>query len=231
MKNRHLIITGGTGGLGLSVTQLALNLGARITIPYHSQSEVERLKQSLTNVKINEINFVSSDLRDEKNVMDLFNDMEKLDILIHLVGGFAMGSTSDFSLEDWRRQIDLNMTTTFLVCKHGLRRMKDNNYGRIVTVGSRVVLEPAAKMAAYSASKAGVLAFTRAIAEETKGTPITANTVLPSIIDTPANRLSMGENNAANWVTPESLAEVICFLASEKAADLRGAAIPVYGNV
>ena len=109
--------------------------------------------------------------------------------------------------------------------------MEDNNYGRIVTVASRGAIEPAAKMAAYSASKAGVLAFTRAIAEETKGTPITANTVLPSVIDTPANRVAMGENNAATWVTPKSLAEVICFLASEKAADLRGVAVPVYGNV
>jgi len=231
MKNRHLIITGGTGGLGLSVTQLSLKLGARLTIPYHSLKEVEQFRQNLKNRKINEINFVFADLRNEKKVMEVFDSMERLDILIHLVGGFAMGPTVDFSLEDWKRQIDMNMTTTFLVCKHGLRRMQDNNYGRIVTVASRAALEPAAKMAAYSASKAGVLAFTRAIAEETKGTSITANTVLPSVIDTPANRKAMGEANSAKWVKPESLAEVICFLASEKAADLRGAAVPIYGNV
>jgi NAD(P)-dependent dehydrogenase (short-subunit alcohol dehydrogenase family) len=109
--------------------------------------------------------------------------------------------------------------------------MKKNNYGRIVTVSSRVALEPAAQMAAYSASKAGVIALTKSIAEETKGTGITANTILPSIIDTPSNRKSMGEKNVHNWVKPESLAETICFLASEKAGDLRGAALSVYGNV
>ena len=231
MQNRHLIITGGTGGLGTSVTQLALKLGAKITIPYHSLNGVEQLKQSLKNKKINEINFVFTDLRDEKKVIEIFDKLDNLDILIHLVGGFSMGPTAEFSLEDWKRQIDLNMTSTFLVCKYALQKMIKNNYGRIVTVASRAALEPAAGMAAYSASKAGVLAFTRAIAEETKGTPITANTVLPSVIDTPANRRSMGEKDAADWVKPDSLAEVICFLASEKAADLRGAAVPVYGSI
>ena len=109
--------------------------------------------------------------------------------------------------------------------------MKENDYGRIVTVSSRAALEPAGQMAAYSASKAGVIALTRSIAEETRDSNITANTVLPSIIDTPANREAMGEKNAHNWVKPESLAEIICFLASEKAGDLRGAAVPVYGDV
>jgi NAD(P)-dependent dehydrogenase (short-subunit alcohol dehydrogenase family) len=231
MKDRNLIISGGTGGLGTSVTQQSLKLGAKITIPYHSLNEVERLRLALKNKKDGEINFIFADLRDEDKVMEVFDSLKQLDVLIHLVGGFDMGPTHKFTLEDWKRQIDLNMTTTFLVCKHALRRMKENNYGRIVTVASRSALEPAAETAAYSASKAGVLTFTRALAEETKGTEITANTVLPSIIDTPANRKSMGEKNATKWVKPESLAEVICFLASEKARDIRGAAVPVYGDV
>jgi NAD(P)-dependent dehydrogenase (short-subunit alcohol dehydrogenase family) len=103
--------------------------------------------------------------------------------------------------------------------------------GRIVTVGSRGAVQPGAQLAAYCASKAGVVALTQAIAAETKGTNITANTVLPSTIDTPANRAAMGAENADQWVSPESLAGVICFLASEAAGDLRGAAIPVYGDL
>jgi NAD(P)-dependent dehydrogenase (short-subunit alcohol dehydrogenase family) len=86
------------------------------------------------------------------------------------------------------------------------------------------------QLAAYSAAKAGVVALTQAIAAETKGTDITANVVLPSIIDTPSNRAAMGSEQAHDWVQPTSLAEVIGFLASAAAADLRGAAIPVYGS-
>ena len=109
--------------------------------------------------------------------------------------------------------------------------MLQNDYGRIVTVASRGAVQPTGQLAAYCAAKAGVVAFTQAIADETKNTNITANVVLPSIIDTPTNRQAMGEENAENWVKPESLAQVICFLASEAAKDVRGAAIPVYGNI
>lgn len=109
--------------------------------------------------------------------------------------------------------------------------MLEHGYGRIVTVGSWAAVEPAGQLAAYCASKAGVVALTKAIADETKGTNITANVVLPSVIDTPANRAAMGEENANQWVKPESLAQVICFLASEAAKDVRGAAVPVYGNI
>jgi NAD(P)-dependent dehydrogenase (short-subunit alcohol dehydrogenase family) len=86
------------------------------------------------------------------------------------------------------------------------------------------------KRQAYCASKAGVVALTRSIADETKGLNITANVVLPSVIDTPANRQAMGAEQAEQWVKPESLGKVICFLASEAAKDLRGAVVPVYGS-
>ena len=228
MKDRHVIITGGTGGLGTKVTQLAHTLGADITIPYHSLNEVENFRLSVLDVKVN---FIFADLRDEKSVMEVINKQTRVDILIHLMGGFSMGETDNYSLDDWNRQFSLNLTSTFLICKYALKKMKENGYGRIVTVSSRAAVEPAGKLAAYSASKAGVIALTKSIAEETKGSDITANTVLPSIIDTPSNRKSMGEKNAHTWVKPESLAEIICFLASEKAGDLRGAAIPVYGSV
>ena len=228
MKDRHLILTGGTGGLGTKVTQLAQSMVANITIPYHSLNEVEHFRQSVIDAKVN---FIFADLRDEKSVLEVFSKHTTVDILIHLMGGFSSGDTDKYTLEDWNRQITLNLTSTFLVCKYALQKMKENGYGRIVTVSSRTALEPSGQLGAYSASKAGVIALTRTIAEETKGTNITANTVMPSIIDTPFNRKNMGEKNAENWVKPESLAEIICFLGSEKAGDLRGAAIPVYGNV
>jgi NAD(P)-dependent dehydrogenase (short-subunit alcohol dehydrogenase family) len=231
MKGKQVLLTGGTGGLGIGVTKVVLAKGARVTIPYVSLAEVERLKQSLSATEFEQLRLVAADLTDEREIAQLVDDMGHVDVLIHLVGGFAMGPTHEFSFAEWKQQIDLNLTTTFLTCKHSLRKMREHNYGRIVTIGSRGAIQPAGQLAAYCASKAAVVALTQAIADETKGTNITANVVLPSVIDTPQNRQAMGEANADQWVKAESLGQVICFLASESARDVRGAAVPVFGNV
>jgi NAD(P)-dependent dehydrogenase (short-subunit alcohol dehydrogenase family) len=231
MRNQQVLLTGGTGGLGLGVTPMVLAQGAAVTIPYINPQEVERLKGRLSPAELSRIRFVTANLSQESSVEELVNGMERVDVLIHLVGGFSMGKTHKYAYEAWQKDLDLNLNTTFLVCKHALRRMLETGYGRIVTVGSRGAVSPTGQLAAYCAAKAGVVALTKAIADETKGTNITANTVLPSIIDTPTNRQAMGNEQAEQWVKPESLAEVICFLASEVAKDIRGAAIPVYGSV
>ncbi len=232
MKGKQVLLTGGTGGLGLGVTPTVLAQGVEsITIPYHNPQEVERLKSRISPADAVRLKFVSTDLTNEASVQQLVDGMQRVDVVIHLVGGFSMGKTHEYSYEQWQKDFRLNLETTFLVCKHSLRRMLEQNYGRIVTVGSRGAVEPGGQLAAYCASKAGVVALTKAIADETKGTNITANVVLPSVIDTPANRAAMGAENADQWVKAESLAEVICFLASESARDIRGAAVPVYGNV
>jgi NAD(P)-dependent dehydrogenase (short-subunit alcohol dehydrogenase family) len=232
MKGKQVLLTGGTGGLGLGVTPIVLAQGAAtVTIPYVKAQEVERLKGVLSPADLARIRFVAADLVNEASVEKLINGMERVDVLIHLVGGFSMGKTHEYSYEQWQKDFELNLSTTFLVCKHSLRRMLEHGYGRIVTVGSRGAVQPGGQLAAYSASKAGVVALTQAIAEETKGTRITANVVLPSVIDTPTNRAAMGSENPDRWVKPESLAQVITFLASEAAQDIRGAAVPVYGSV
>ncbi|GET39818.1 short-chain dehydrogenase [Microseira wollei NIES-4236] len=187
------------------------------------------LKGILTPKDFDKIQFIPSNLTDEGSVENLINRMERVDVLIHLVGGFSIGKTHEYSFTDWKQQLDLNLNSTFLVCQHSLKKMVQNRYGPIVT--SRGAVQPGGQMAAYCASKAGVVALTQAIADETKNTNITANIVLPTIIDTPSNRQAMGEENASKWVKPESLAPVICFLASEAAKDVRGAAIPVHGNI
>ncbi|HEY9675974.1 MAG TPA: 3-oxoacyl-ACP reductase FabG [Waterburya sp.] len=231
MKGKQVLLTGGTGGLGMGVTPALLAQGAQVTIPYIVESEVERLQGILSPTDFAKVRFVSVDISNEQAVERLVDDMERVDILIHLVGGFSMGKTHEYSFEQWKRDFDLNLNTTFLLCKHSLRKMLQHDYGRIVTVGSRGAVQPGGQLAAYCASKAGVVALTQAIADETKGTNITANTVLPSIIDTPANRAAMGSTQADKWVKPESLAQVICFLASEAAKDMRGVAVPVYGSI
>jgi len=228
MKDRHLLITGGTGGLGVAVTREALARGAVVTVPYHHEGELSRLDDLQEEERLS---FVAADLSKESEVERVIGDMPALDALVHLVGGFAMGPTHAVTLEAWRAHHDLTLTTTFLCCKHALGRMRESGYGRIVTIGSKAVEVPMGQMAAYSAAKAGVVALTRVIAEEHKGTNVTANCVLPSVIDTPANREAMGDDDADKWVTPASLAEAILFLASEAAGDLRGAAVPVYGGM
>lgn len=231
MKGKQVLLTGGTGGLGLGVTPAVLARGAQVTIPYYGESGVQRLKERLPATDFERIRFVKADLSKEATVEQLANDLGRVDVLIHLVGGFSLGATHEFRLQDWHKQFDLNLTTTFLLCKHSLRLMRQHGYGRIVTVGSKAAVQPAAQLAAYSAAKAGVVALTQAIAQETKGMDITANVVLPTVIDTPANREAMGSAQADLWVKPESLAEVICFLASAAARDVRGAAVPVYGQL
>ncbi|MGQ9837139.1 MAG: 3-oxoacyl-ACP reductase FabG [Cyanobacteriota bacterium] len=239
MQGKQILLTGGTGGLGLGVTPVMLATGAELTLTYRKEKDLRALRETLPANALDRIRFVQVDLLDEVAVAQLIDSMRRVDGLIHLVGGFAMGPTHEYSLEDWRKDFDLNLTTTFLICKHSLRKMWQQSYGRIVTVGSRGAVEPGPELAAYCASKAGVVALTRSIAAETKGTNITANVILPSIIDTPANRATMGSDPAGGpealraklWVKPESIGEVIAFLVSEAARDVRGAVIPVYGNV
>ncbi|MFN4065654.1 MAG: 3-oxoacyl-ACP reductase FabG [Thermosynechococcus sp.] len=228
--HRAVLVTGGTGGLGQGVVPVLLSQGYTLTIPYIDAAAREALEKQLAAAELANVRFVAADLNNESEVAALVERMPQLDAVVHLVGGFSMGTTAQFALSDWQQSFRLNVETTFLVCKHALKRMQSQQYGRIVTIGSRGAVEPAAELAAYCAAKAAVVAFTRAIAAETKGKNITANVILPSIIDTPANRAAMGEAQAVNWVSPVAIGELIAYLISEGAAAISGAVIPIYGN-
>ena len=226
MRGKTALISGGTGGLGVAVVKAVVARGAIVTVTYIVDAELEPARAAVGP----DVTFVKADVRRETDVRAVIESLPQLDILIQLVGGFAMSSTVETLVGAFSDQLDINLLATFLLCKHALAKMTAGGYGRIVTIGSRTAAQPTARAAAYAASKAGVIAMTQAIADETRGTAITANCVLPSIIDTPANRRAIPGADPTHWVKPESLADVICFLASEAARDLRGAAVPVYGS-
>ena len=154
-----------------------------------------------------------------------------LDALVHLVGGFSGGSPlTETSDQTWDGMMSLNLRTAFCAMRAALRPMTAAGRGRIVAIGSRVAVEPSPNFAAYAVSKAALVALVRNVAAEGKKSGITANIVLTSTIDTPQNRKAMPDADFTRWVTPQSIAKLIVWLASDAAADTSGAVIPIYGR-
>jgi NAD(P)-dependent dehydrogenase (short-subunit alcohol dehydrogenase family) len=154
----------------------------------------------------------------------------RLDALLNIAGGFVWQTTDDAE-PAWDRMHALNVTTALNASRAALPHLKASDQGRIVNVGSAAALKAGAGMGAYGAAKAGVHALTQALAEELKATSVTVNAVLPSIIDTPANRKDMPDADPAQWVAPGDLAAVILFLASPQSRAMTGALVPVTGRV
>ncbi len=223
LKGKVAIVTGGTGGLGSGVTKMFVDAGATVIVAELHHAEVGP-----------RITMIETNVLDEASVQSLVDNVirqhSRIDILVNLVGGFAMHPMDQTPIEELTKMLDLNLKSTFLCCKKVLPHMKAQRYGRIVNVGARAAVLPAAGMAAYVASKAGVDAFTQALAAEVLHDDITVNAVLPSTIDTAANRASMPKSDPTKWVQPESLAGVIGFLCSDAARDISGALVPVYGK-
>ncbi len=226
-SDRVVLITGASGGLGEVVTQRFLAEGAAV-------AGVARSWQAAPAAG-NRFMPIRADLTAANNAEDVVRQVVerwgRIDALAHLVGGFAGGEpvarTGD---EVWERMLSLNLRAANSIFRAVLPPMLERGRGRIVAVGSRAGAEPAARLGAYSASKAALHALVRCLAEEVKDTGITVNAVLPSVIDTPANRAAMPGADASRWVRPESIAELIVWLASDAAADINGALVPVYGK-
>jgi len=151
--------------------------------------------------------------------------------VVNLVGGYAWGAVQDVELEDVQHMLDLNFAPTFHFCKAVLPHMLGQGRGKIVNVGARSGLAGAADHVAYAVAKSAVQRLTESLAAEVKHQNINVNCVLPSIIDTAANRRDMAAEDFSHWVNPADLAEVIVFLCSDRSRAIQGAAIPVYGRV
>jgi NAD(P)-dependent dehydrogenase (short-subunit alcohol dehydrogenase family) len=155
----------------------------------------------------------------------------QIDAVVNIAGGFAWERQAESSLDTWNAQYAMNVQTAVNMCQAILPQFQDQKGGVIVNIGAAAAGKAAEGMGAYAAAKSGVLRLTEALASENKHLGIRANAVLPSVLDTPANRAAMPESDPADWVTPESLAGVIAFLLSDVARDINGAGIPVTGRV
>jgi NAD(P)-dependent dehydrogenase (short-subunit alcohol dehydrogenase family) len=226
MDGKVIVVTGALGALGRVVAQAALARGARVAGVDHAQAQTPATP---TRIELGGVDL--SDAAQAKTAIDAAaSHFGRLDALINIAGGFAFETVADGDAKTWQRMYALNVATALNASRAALSHLASASAGRIVNIGAMGALQAGAGMGAYAASKAGVHRLTEALAAEWKG-KITVNAVLPSTIDTAANRASMPNADFAKWVTPQELAEVILFLASDAASAVTGALIPVSGRV
>ena len=229
-RDRHVVVTGGTGALGAAVVGALVEAGASCTVPWLHEKEAEGFPyRDHKRVKlVGPVNLV-----DETAVDGLFAGVPALWASVHIAGGFAMGPVAKTGKDALMQQIDINLVSCFLCCAAAVNAIgRTGKGGRIVNVASRPALEwrIGAGMAAYTASKAAVAALTVALSEEVAKDGILVNAVAPSIMDTPANRAAMPKANYDLWPKVEEVAATILFLASPENTVTRAAIIPVYGR-
>jgi NAD(P)-dependent dehydrogenase (short-subunit alcohol dehydrogenase family) len=226
MDGKVVVVTGALGALGKVVAETALARGARVAGVDHAASQVP--------ATANRIELGGVDLTDaaqaRKAIDAVVAHFGRLDALINIAGGFAFETVAEGDPKTWQRMYALNVLTALNASQSAIPHLAASRSGRIVNVGAMGALQAGSGMGAYAASKAGVHRLTEALAAEWKG-KITVNAVLPSTIDTAANRASMPRANFGKWVTPEELASVILFLASDAASAVTGALLPVSGRV
>ena len=235
LDSKVAIVTGGTGGLGEVVVSTLLAAGAAVVVPHRRAGDLAELRARLGQPEGAPLGGMVLDLTDEAAVQQAYAEAAVqhggIDILVNIAGGFGGGKPvheTPWSL--WQTQLDLNLKTTVLSCQAAVPHMLARGGGAIVNVGTRTATQPAKNLAAYAAAKRAVTQLTEALAAELREENITANLVLPSTIDTPANRERDPSAGGGRWVQPAEIARVILFLAGPDARIISGAAIPFYGR-
>jgi NAD(P)-dependent dehydrogenase (short-subunit alcohol dehydrogenase family) len=219
-----VVVTGGGGGLGRAVVEDLAGRGARVVVAERRPPRDGSLPPGVEHRIV--------DATDEASVSALFAGLPDAPLgLVNVIGGYAAGpSIADMEIATLEQQLAQNLVSATVLTKWATRRMTPAGVGRIVHVASRAARESGAHAFAYSVSKLGVVRLVEAAAEESRDLGITCNCVLPSTIDTPANRAAMADADFARWVKPAQIAKVIAFLLSDDAEIVSGAAVPVYGR-
>ena len=233
-EGKVVLLAGGTGGLGRAVTLAFLEEGAKVVVTYRKQEELDALKIA-AGVDTAQLDGVAVDVTDEPAVRQLIEKIvgkyRRLDAMVNTVGGYA-GGTKLWELETkvFEQMLALNLRSGYALSRAAVRAMLKEGHGAIVNVASKAAVDHAGGAAAYAASKSAAVALLDSLAEDLKGSGVRVNTILPSIIDTEANRKAMPKADFTKWPKPEEIARVILFLCSDDAKVIRGAAIPVYGD-
>jgi NAD(P)-dependent dehydrogenase (short-subunit alcohol dehydrogenase family) len=229
-----VLVTGGTGGLGRAVSLAFLGDGATVVVTYRVQAEYDALVEA-AGAAAARLSGARTDVTDEAAVRALVDDIVakqgRLDALVNTVGGYAGGANvvdGDGSALD--RMLALNLRSGYALARTVVPGMVQRGSGAIVNIAAKSGLDHPAGAGAYAASKAAAIALMDSLAAELRGTGVRVNSVLPSIIDTPANRAAMPNADYASWPKPEDIANVILFLCSAEAKVIHGASIPVYGD-
>jgi NAD(P)-dependent dehydrogenase (short-subunit alcohol dehydrogenase family) len=235
LQDKTILITGATGALGFAVTREFAQTQGYLALTGRSQEKLERLAAE-TGLPAERALTVAANITQDDGVENLVSTVAgrfgRVDVLLNVVGGWSGGNpVGETSAEDWDRMLALNLRSAFLLSRAVLPGMLEAGWGRIVHVSSKTAVEPRAKQAAYAVSKMGLITLTEVIAAEVKGSGVTANVILPSIIDTPANRAAMPKADPTRWAPPERIAATMRFLCSDDAASINGARIPIYGAV
>jgi NAD(P)-dependent dehydrogenase (short-subunit alcohol dehydrogenase family) len=226
---KKVLITGGTGALGEAVTQRFLDDGWKVAGTWI----VERDGRALEARASEHLTPVRCDVTHEESVATVVKRVREdgpIHALVHLVGAWKGGTdVKDLPLEEWQRLHDINLKSAFLCARAVLPGMLEQDFGRIVMVSARTARMERSGQSAYAVAKAGVAVLAETIAEETRGTNVTANVVAPSALDTPGNRKAMPNADPSRWVPLDDMAATIAFLCSEEAGQMRGGWLPVYG--
>lgn len=229
-----VLVAGGTGGLGHAVSLAFLEEGAKVVVTYRAQEQFNALKAAAGKAGA-ELDGYSVDVADEAAVRQLVEKIvgkyRRLDAMVNTVGGYA-GGTKLWELETkvFDQMLAMNLRSGYALSRAAVRAMLKEGHGAIVNVAAKAALDHAAGAAAYAASKSAAVALLDSLAADLKGSGVRVNTILPSIIDTEANRKAMPKADFAKWPKPEDIARVILFLCSDDARVIHGAAIPVYGD-
>jgi NAD(P)-dependent dehydrogenase (short-subunit alcohol dehydrogenase family) len=233
-EGKVVLVAGGTGGLGRAVTRAFLEEGAKVVVTYREREELDALKIA-AGVNMAQLDGFAVDVTDEAAVRQLIEKIvgkyRRLDAMVNTVGGYA-GGTKLWELETkvFEQMLALNLRSGYALSRAAVRTMLKEGHGAIVNIASKAAVDHAGGAAAYAASKSAAVALLDSLAEDLKGSGVRVNTILPSIIDTEANRKAMPKADFAKWPKPEEIARVILFLCSDDAKVIHGAAVPVYGD-
>lgn len=224
MKDRVIFVTGAKGGLGTFVTQSFLDQGATVVGASHSISAEDFPSPNFTALCVD---LTQSDA--VRNAVDsVAQRFGKLDVLVHVLGGFAGGKTvADTDDATWRQMQELNVTAAFYILRAAIPHLRKSSNGRIIAIGSLAASEPHPGLGAYVTSKTALATLVRTVALENKGAGVTANVILPGTMDTPANRKAMPNSDSSKWLNPQDVADLALWLADENAGHITGAVLPI----